>query len=154
MFNYLKYLAILFIFPLSFAYSEILEPKKNISPKEVVKIQLAGLKKNDLKLNDNGILQTWNFAHPNNKIFTGPFERFKEMIKGDSYKMLLNHNSHEISEVFKDEKTAVFEVVILDKNKNYYRFRWQVEKYLQNGVLKNCWLTTMVSQPVPISEAA
>ena len=48
MFNYLKYLAILFIFPLSFAYSEILEPKKNISPKEVVKIQLAGLKKNDL----------------------------------------------------------------------------------------------------------
>ena len=88
------------------------------------------------------------------QILTGPFERFKEMIKGDSYKMLLNHNSHEISEVFKDEKTAVFEVVILDKNKNYYRFRWQVEKYLQNGVLKNCWLTTMVSQPVPISEAA
>ena len=76
------------------------------------------------------------------------------MIKGDSYKMLLNHNSHEIKEIFRDERLAVYEVVILDKDKNYFKFRWQVEKYLKNGSLKNCWLTTMVSQPIPISEAA
>ena len=56
-----------------------------------MKIQLDGLKKNDKAYKDNGIEQTWEFAHPSNKIFTGPLDRFKKMIKGDSYKMLLNH---------------------------------------------------------------
>ena len=154
MFRNLKYLLIIFILNLSSVNAEILKPKININPQQVVEIQLEGLKRNDLKLKDNGIIQTWNFAHPNNKIFTGPFERFKEMIKGDSYKMLLNHNSHEIKEIFRDERLAVYEVVILDKDKNYFKFRWQVEKYLKNGSLKNCWLTTMVSQPIPISETA
>ena len=32
--------------------------------------------------------------------------------------------------------------------KKYYKFKWQVEKYLGEGPLNNCWLTTAVSQPV------
>ena len=136
------------------SHADLQIPNNSILPAEVIKIQLVGLMNNDQIFEDSGIEQTWNFAHPNNKIFTGPFERFKEMIKGDSYKMLLNHNSHEIKEIFRDERLAVYEVVILDKDKNYFKFRWQVEKYLKNGSLKNCWLTTMVSQPIPISEAA
>ncbi len=120
----------------------------------MVEIQLNSLMKNDEPYKDIGIIQTWEFAHPNNKKFTGPIERFKEMIKGESYKMLINHTGHEIKEIYLDEKTAIFEVYILGNDKRYFKFKWQVEKYLVNGPLKNCWLTTVVSQPEPITDTA
>ena len=75
------------------------------------------------------------------------------MIKGDSYSMLINHISHKIEEIYTDEKNAVYEVLILDTSKNYFKFRWEVEKFLDSGPLKNCWLTTVVSQPIPLGSS-
>ena len=79
------------IFTLTFntLNAEMVKPSKNLSAYDVVKIQLDALKKNN-KLND-GIKQTWLFAHPDNKKFTGPYERFKNMLLGQQYKILLNH---------------------------------------------------------------
>tara|TARA_S200000501_G_C20477565_1_gene592352 strand:- start:131 stop:598 length:468 start_codon:yes stop_codon:yes gene_type:complete len=148
-----SYFLILFFINIFAAHSKIIKPQETIKPIKVIKIQLEGLKKNDLLYKDNGIEQTWEFAHPNNKIFTGPLERFKEMIKGDSYKMLLNHKNHKISEVYSDEKKAVFEVVVMDNEKKYFMFKWQVEKYMRSGPLKNCWLTTVVSTPIPLGSS-
>ena len=133
--------------------AEILKPNSQIKPSEVVKIQLTGLQKNDLEFKDGGIVQTWNFAHPNNKKVTGPLPNFKRMIKGDSYQMMLNHISHTITELGKSDKRAQFEVILLDKNKIYHKFNWQVEKYTLDGVLKDCWLTTMVSNPIPLGSS-
>ena len=138
---------------LSSSNAEILKPNSDIKPSEVVKIQLSGLQKNDLNFKDSGIEQTWNFAHPNNKKVTGPLPNFKRMIKGDSYQMMLNHLSHTITELGSTEKWAQFEVIILDKNKIYHKFNWQVEKYTEDGLLKDCWLTTMVSNPIPLGSS-
>ena len=146
----LKTLTLILFFNSSLAHSEIFKPNKNIEPHEVIKIQLNGLKKNDSSYKDSGIEQTWEFAHPNNKIFTGPLDRFKQMIKGESYKMLLNHRDHKISELYSDKNKAVFEVIVMDDQKKYFMFKWQVEKYLKVGPLQNCWLTTLVSTPVPM----
>ena len=133
--------------------AEILKPKSDIKPSEVVKIQLIGLQENDLDFKDSGIEQTWNFAHPNNKKVTGPLPNFKRMIKGDAYQMMLNHLSHTITELGSSDKWAQFEVIILDKDKIYHKFNWQVEKYTLEGVLKDCWLTTMVSNPIPLGSS-
>ena len=133
--------------------AEILKPNSNIKPSEVIKIQLSGLQKNDHNFKDSGIEQTWNFAHPNNKKVTGPLPNFKRMIKGDSYQMMLNHLSHTITELGSTDKWAQFEVIILDKNKIYHKFNWQVEKYTDDGLLKDCWLTTMVSNPIPLGSS-
>ena len=146
----------IFIFVIIFTTSsiaEILKPNSQIKPSEVVKIQLNGLQENDLEFKDSGIEQTWNFAHPNNKKVTGPLPNFKRMIKGDSYQMMLNHLSHTITELGSSDKWAQFEVIILDKNKIYHKFNWQVEKYTLDGVLKDCWLTTMVSNPIPLGSS-
>tara|TARA_Y100001936_G_scaffold180510_1_gene177429 strand:- start:442 stop:882 length:441 start_codon:yes stop_codon:yes gene_type:complete len=83
------------------AYADVLKPNKNISPKEVVKIQLNALMKNDSPYKDRGILQTWEFAHPNNQRYTGPIERFKIMLKGKSFSMMLNHKENKVVEVLK-----------------------------------------------------
>ena len=144
---------IIFSILLSTSTAEILKPSSKIKPSEVVKIQLNGLQKNDLDFIDSGIEQTWNFAHPNNKKVTGPLPNFKRMIKGDAYQMMLNHLSHTITELGSSDKWAQFEVIILDKNKIYHKFNWQVEKYNLDGVLKDCWLTTMVSNPIPLGSS-
>ena len=138
---------------LSSSSAEILKPSSNIKPSEVVKIQLNGLQKNDLDFKDSGIEQTWNFAHPNNKKVTGPLPNFKRMIKGDAYQMMLDHISHTITELGSSNNWAQFEVIILDKNKIYHKFNWQVEKYTLDGLLKDCWLTTMVSNPIPLGSS-
>ena len=144
---------VIFSIIVSSSTAEILKPSSNIKPSEVVKIQLNGLQKNDLDFKDSGIEQTWNFAHPNNKKVTGPLPNFKRMIKGDTYQMMLDHLSHTITELGRNDNWVQFEVIILDKNKIYHKFNWQVEKYSLDGSLKDCWLTTMVSNPIPLGSS-
>ena len=150
-----KYLQLLIIFFISTSISkaELIKPNSSIQPAEVVKIQLLGLQKNNEKFKDSGIEQTWKFAHPNNKRVTGPLSNFKMMIKSDSYGMMINHLSHTITELGSSDKWAQFEVIILDKDKIYHKFNWQVEKYTSEGTLKDCWLTTMVSSPIPLGSS-
>ena len=145
--------AIIFLLNLSISKAELQIPNNTILPEEVIKIQLIGLMNNDEKFNDSGIEQTWNFAHPENKKNTGPLPNFKMMIKSRSYQMLLNHLSHTITNVGSSDKWAQFEVIILDKEKIYHKFNWQVEKYTKEGPLKDCWLTTMVSSPIPLGSS-
>ena len=145
--------SIIFSVLISLSNAELINPKINIDPVEVIKIQLEGLQKNDLEYKDSGIEQTWNFAHPNNKKNTGPLSSFKMMIKGNSYQMLIDHLNHTITELESSDKWAQFEVIILDKNKIYHKFNWQVEKYTMDGPLKDCWLTTMVSNPISLGSS-
>ena len=138
---------------ISHSNADLKSPNNLILPAEVIKIQLVGLMDNDKDFKDSGIEQTWNFAHPNNKKNTGPLPNFKMMIKGNSYQMLLNHISHTITELGSSDNWAQFEVVILDKEKIYHKFNWQVEKFTLEGPLQGCWLTTVVSNPIPLGSS-
>ena len=152
----LLYLLVIFFLAVMFiatAKADLVKPNNGIEPFQVVKIQLRSLKKNDNPKKDNGIEQTWEFAHPNNQKNTGPLNRFKTMIKGKSYGMLLNHIDHKVVEIKSSDLTALFEVTVLDKNKTYYKFNWQVEKYTEDGPLKGCWLTTVVSAPMSLGSS-
>ena len=141
------------LFTSSISHAELVKPNNGIEPFQVVKIQLRSLKQNDKPKKDNGIEQTWEFAHPNNQKNTGPLEKFKTMIKGKSYGMLLNHLDHKVIEINSNDLKALFEVTVLDKDKAYYKFNWTVEKYTAKGPLKGCWLTTMVSAPKPLGSS-
>ena len=138
---------------ISHSNADLKSPNNLILPAEVIKIQLVGLMDNDKDFKDSGIEQTWNFAHPNNKKNTGPLPNFKIMIKGNAYQMLIDHLNHTITELGSSDKWAQFEVIILDKNKIYHKFNWQVEKYTMDGPLKDCWLTTMVSNPISLGSS-
>ena len=146
---------VFFIFFISVTISkaDLLEHNNNIKPYDVVKIQLTGLQNNNKLSDDFGIKQTWNFAHPNNKKYTGPLDKFTKMIKGDVYQMLIDHLEHTINPLGNSDKWAQYEVIILDKNKIYHKFSWQVEKYEGEGPLNDCWLTTMVSNPIPLGSS-
>ena len=140
-------------FNISLTKADLLFPNNSILTADVIKMKLNALMDNDSKFKDSGIEQTWNFAHPNNKKNTGPLLNFKMMIKGNSYKMLLNHLSHTITALGSSNEWAQFEVVILDKEKIYHKFNWQVEKFRMEGPLQGCWLTTVVSNPIPLGSS-
>ena len=144
---------LIFLCNISLLKADLIIPNRSILPTEVIKIQLIGLMNNDKEFEDSGIEQTWNFAHPNNKKNTGPLPNFKMMIKGNSYQMLLNHLSHTITDLGSSENWAQFEVIILDKEKIYHKFNWQVEKFTMEGPLEGCWLTTIVSSPIPLGSS-
>ena len=144
------FLAVMFIVT---AKADLVKPNNGIKPYQVVKIQLTGLMNNDIPNKNSGIEQTWEFAHPSNKKYTGPLSKFVNLLKSESYNMLLNHLESEIIEVFKTNDKYGFEVIILANDKNYYKFQWIVEKYYNDGVLKDCWLTTSVSSPVSLGSS-
>ena len=150
-----KIFVYLFIYSLMFslANAELIKPKIEIKPDQVVIIQLKALMKNDTPNIDYGIKQTWEFAHPSNKKYTGPLPKFINLLKSDSYKMLINHIDSEIIEVFKSDNQYGFEVTILSDDKKYYKFQWVVEKYYEDGPLKDCWLTTSVSNPISLGSS-
>ena len=85
------YLAVIFILAIMFivtAKADLTKPNDGIDPYHVVNIQLTGLKNNDAPYKNYGIEQTWEFAHPSNKKYTGPLPRFINLLSSESYKML------------------------------------------------------------------
>ncbi len=126
-------------------------PDSRLGPEEVVAIQLMALQANDSPSTDAGIEQTWAFAHPNNRRVTGPLSRFARMIKGPSYRMLLNHQSHEVTERSRTEDLAVFEVIVTTPSNETFGFRWAVRKVVE-GEHAGAWMTVSVSPPLALGQ--
>ena len=109
---------------------------------------MSALKHNNKPYKNAGIEQTWEFAHPSNQNITGPLPKFIKLLNDESYNVLLNHIEHKILEVYKSEEKFIYEVTILDGEKNFFKYNWQVDKFANDGPLNNCWLTTSVSLPI------
>ena len=138
------YIAFYFVFSFSILNADIIKPSKNLSAYDVVKIQLEALKKNN-KDND-GIKQTWLFAHPDNKKYTGPYERFKNMLLGEQYKFLINHSSHKINLLSNSPNTFIYRIEIIANDKQLFFYEWHVQKG-SDDKCNDCWFTSAVSQP-------
>ena len=136
----------------SAAVADLVMPDPALSPEVVIEIQLSALQANDIPKPDAGIMQTWAFAHPDNKRMTGPLPRFAQMIKGPLYQMLLNHRSHEIKEVSRSDYVAVFAVIVTSQTGEVVGYRWSVAKVAE-GANAGAWMTTAVSPPVNAGEA-
>jgi len=146
-----KLIIIFFLFT-NISNANLIKPNSNLKPFDVLVIQLNSLKNNNKPYKDAGIEQTWEFAHPNNKLMTGPLDKFKKMIYSESYKILISHENSEITILKETEDISVYKVIVLTKNKKKYYYIWQVEKVLLEGNFKNCWMTTSVSSPKYLGE--
>lgn len=132
--------------------AELQMPDPALSTAEVVEAQLKALQLNDTPESDAGILQTWVFAHPDNKRVTGPLPRFAAMIKGPQYRMLLDHRSHEVEAVSRTDDEAVFSVTITSESGDAVVYRWRVAKVAEGELVGN-WMTTAVSSPIRAGQA-
>ena len=115
--------------------NELIKPNIKFKPKDIIKIQLDALKKNDSPFTDFGIEQTW-----------------ERMLHGKNYKNLLNHFSHEINLIQKKTDSFLFEVKVIDKNKKIFVYTWEIRKGDEKGC-KNCWFTSSVAMPIEKGES-
>ena len=134
--------------------AELLKPTPAINPEEVVKIQLSSLMNNNEPYLNAGIEQTWEFAHPSNRAFTGPIQRFTQMMYAPSYAVMLDHKKHEIIEVKLDKNIAYFFIELTSIDGKMFGFKWTLEKVKEEGGFKDCWMTTAVSTPMPLSTSS
>ena len=142
---------LLFFSKISFA-DNLVKPSPDINPIDVVEVQLFALQSNDET--DFGIRQTWEFAHPRNKMATGPLPRFTNMIKTPAYSILLNNLKFETKEIFNDGKTAGIAVRIEAKDNKAYTYMWTLEKIIEEGPLNGNWMTSGVSSPRLLAEGS
>ncbi len=68
-----------------------LQPTTDLTPEEVVRIQVEALGNNDDPYPDAGIEITFRFASPGNKQVTGPLERFIPLVKNPTYRDMIDH---------------------------------------------------------------
>ncbi len=145
-------LIVFFFFFTNISNADLIKPSSSLEPFEVLTIQLNSLKNNNNPYKDAGIEQTWEFAHPINKVFTGPLEKFKKMIYSDNYKILIKHENHRTIILKESPGKLVYKVYILSEDKKKYYYIWQIEKVVREGRFKDCWMTTRVSDPIYLGE--
>ena len=131
----------------NFLYADIIKPAKILTAYDVIKIQLNALKENNKPNKNSGIKQTWMFAHPENKKITGPYERFQNMLLGDQYNVLLNHESHKIKLTMNSKDKYIYNVELISIDKKMYLYEWHLEKSTIENC-NSCWFTTIVSPPI------
>ena len=148
---FLKFI-LFFLLSTNISSADLLKPNTTLNPIDVLTIQLNSLKNNNIPYKDAGIEQTWEFAHPINKRSTGPLEKFKQMIYSDSYKILISHENNKIIILKESANKFVYKVYVLSKDKKRYYYIWQIEKVEREGNLKDCWMTTRVSDPIYLGE--
>ena len=132
--------------------AEILKPTPLFSAKEVISIQLKALENNNSPYENAGIEQTWEFAHPSNRQYTGPLEKFTLMMYSPSYAIKLEHQSHKIIFVEENDKVAFYFIELIDKTGNKFGFEWILNKVFIEGDYNDCWMTVSVSKPISISK--
>jgi hypothetical protein len=117
-------------------------PAPELSPAEVIRIQLEALQHNDSRT-DDGIETAFQFASPGNKVYTGPLSRFKQIVRNPAFKIMLNHRSAEYEEPHIADDVAQQRVTINGVGETViYTFilsRQRDDKY------QGCWMTDGVS---------
>jgi len=142
-----KYLILIIILSFqNFLYADVIKPAEKLTAYDVVQIQLKALKDNNKPTKNAGIKQTWIFAHPENKKFTGPYKRFEKMLLGEQYKFLLNHDSHKIKLSMNSKNKYIYNIELISREKKMYLYEWHLEKSITDKC-GNCWFTTIVSPP-------
>ncbi len=137
--------------PLVFA-AELVQPSPDLAPETVIETQLDALRENSAPSRDSGIRQVWEFAHPDNRRMTGPFERFASMIKGPYFNALVGHASHTVKLVEKNDRAAAYNVEVISTSGRVFRYRWVLQRAFGPG-FDGAWMTVSVSIPEPAGRA-
>jgi hypothetical protein len=116
-------------------------PKPELSPEEVIAIQLKAFQENDEK--DRGIETVFSFAAPENKKYTGPLDFFKAMVKNPTYDPLLNLKKYNPRKMHVEGNSAQQIVVITDRTGKKAAYLFTLSRQT-GGPYKGCWMTSSV----------
>ena len=125
-------------------------PVPDLSPADVIRIQIEALRNNDE--GDRGIEVAFRFASPSNKSNTGPLARFVSMIKKGPYALMLGFKEATYGPVEVRDNRARQRVTLVGEIKVvsywFYLSRQSNEPYA------DCWMTDAVYIEPPDGQSA
>lgn len=125
------------------------EPSPELTPADVVRIQVEALRQNDEPHDDAGIEAAFRFASPANRRATGPLPRFAEMVRR-GYADMLGFERAEYGplRVEGDRASQWVTLVQADGARSAYVFGLSRQA---GGPCDGCWMTDAVVRPPPSS---
>lgn len=127
------------------------QPSPDLTPNEVVRLQLQAFKRNDEPTPDSGIEIAFRFASPSNREVTGPLPRFIELVKNPAYIPLLNHRSASQSPIEIKGDVARQRVRVTDNNGATAIFIFTLSKQTEAPYV-GCWMTDGVERAPALRE--
>jgi hypothetical protein len=115
-------------------------PNPDLSPRDVVTIQLEALQNNDLYRHDGGIRLAFEFASPDNRSFIGHVERFIELVKNPLYRPLIGFQRATIGGVLILGGHAQVQVDLVDGRGEPARYVWSLSRQ-EDAPYEDCWMT-------------
>jgi len=113
-------------------------PVPELSPDEVVGIQMAALQANNE--DDFGITIAFRFASPTNRRNTGPEERFAGIIRTPSYAPMLNSTSFEARTIEANDSAAFVAVRVMSADGRGAAYVFALSRQ-DGGAFEDCWMT-------------
>ena len=120
------------------------KPSPELTPGQVIEIQLEALQFNDRPAKDAGIATTFQFASPGNRKATGPLERFTLIVKNPAFRPLINHRIAGYGPLVVKGNLALRRVTVVAEDGQAIDYDFQLSKDPESG----CWFTDGVI-PVP-----
>ncbi|MFA0964178.1 DUF4864 domain-containing protein [Roseivirga sp. BDSF3-8] len=119
-------------------------PHPELSPEQVVSIQLTALQQNDSRTNE-GIVVTFNYASPQSQTWTGPLHRFVEQVKSPAYKPLFQFKGYILDDLIIDGRKAYQYVVLLDQKNEATLYLFTLRQQRAEP-FEGCWMTEDVEK--------
>ena len=119
-------------------------PRPELTPGEVVEIQVEALQFNDRGGRDSGIATTFRFASPGNQEVTGPLAHFALIVKAPGYRPLINHRVAGYGAMIVKGGQALRRVTVVADDGQVVEYEFRLSKDPASG----CWFTDGVI-PVP-----
>lgn len=132
-------------------HPDSLKPSPNLSPAEVVRIQIEVLGHNDVPYENAGIEIAFRFASPANKSVTGPLDRFIQLVSNPIYRPMLNHQEAQYGEIQVEGNQALQPVILTAKNGERVGYLFVLSKQ-EGGPYDACWMTDGVIRFEPRHE--
>ena len=139
----MPFLLAVLLFAAAPAPSDEPQPSPDLSPEEVVRLQVEALQHNDEPHPDAGIEAAFRFASPSNRRATGPIDRFTEMVKGPAYSAMLGFERAEYGEMRVDGDQAAQRVTLVQPDGRRVSYVFGLSKQ-SGGEYAGCWMTDSV----------
>ncbi len=118
------------------------EPSPDLTPSDVIRIQLAALQHNDE--DDGGIATAFQFASPGNRVYTGPLSRFKQIVRNPAYSIMINHRLAELEPVTVSGDVAQQRVLVTGNDSQMVIYTFVLSRQ-RGDRFHGCWMTDGVS---------
>jgi len=118
-------------------------PSPELSPREVVQLQVEALGTNDEPFAEAGIAAAFNFASPANKRATGPLARFRTLFDTAAYGPMIDHAGATYSQVQVEGSTAQMGVILSTEDGGQVGYLFRLSKQTAPPH-EACWMTDAV----------